>query len=192
MKELELEHLTNLLTKAGSLIEPAMLKAIIDVETGGQGFDTKTGKILIQFEPVWFKRKTTFAPSGLWSVNKVEVQAKEWPAFNNAFKINKEAAMEATSIGLPQIMGFHWKRLGYDSVGAMWDDFKEGLDNQINALIIFIETDIRLWRALRDKNFVKIADVYNGSEWLAIAIKYGREPYPDAIKKAYLKYGGKL
>ena len=88
-------------------IEPAMFLAFIEVESGGKGFDDATGKIIIQFEPVWFKRKAPYAPSGAWSVNKVDVQAKEWIAFNDAFKINPTAAMESTSIGLPQIMGFH-------------------------------------------------------------------------------------
>ena len=75
--------------------------------------------ILIQFEPSWFRKKVAYAPSGAWSVNKVDVQSKEWVAFNDTFKINPNAAMESTSIGLPQIMGFHWKLLGYKSVGKI-------------------------------------------------------------------------
>ena len=35
-------------------IEPAMFLAFIEVESGGKGFDDATGKIIIQFEPVWF------------------------------------------------------------------------------------------------------------------------------------------
>ena len=58
-------------------IEPAALLAFISVETGGQGFDKKTGKILIQFEPAWFKKQEPYAPSGFWSLNKVDVQSKE-------------------------------------------------------------------------------------------------------------------
>ena len=50
-------------------IEAAAILAFIEVETGGKGFDDVTGKIIIQFEPVWFKREVPYAPSGLWSVN---------------------------------------------------------------------------------------------------------------------------
>ena len=57
-------------------IDFASILAFISVETGGLGFDKKTGKILIQFEPHWFKRKAPYAPSGKWSVNKVDVQSK--------------------------------------------------------------------------------------------------------------------
>src|SRR5690606_21944769 len=84
-----------------------VLLAIIEVETPGRGFDVITGKILIQFEPSWFRRHEPYAPSGKWSVNKVDVQSKEWIAFNDAWKINPDSAMKSTSIGLPQIMGFH-------------------------------------------------------------------------------------
>ena len=107
------------LVKNQSKIEPAALLAFILVETGGQGFDKKTGKILIQFEPAWFKRQDPYAPSGLWSVNKVERQEKEWSAFNDAWKINPHAAMLSTSIGLGQIMGFNYRRIGYKSVDEM-------------------------------------------------------------------------
>lgn len=172
----------------GTDIELAMLQAFISVESGGRGFDLKTGRILIQFEPHWFKRKSPYAPSGEWSVNKVDVQSREWEAFNDAFRKDPDAAMESTSIGLPQIMGFHWKRLGYDSVGAMWDDFKESTQNQIAALITFIETDRRLKQAMIDKDWHQIASLYNGSGYKLIAHKLGREAYDISLRKAYDRY----
>lgn len=185
-----LNQVTQLLKKAGSTIEPALFLAFIQVESGGKGFDSTTGKIIIQFEPHWFRKLAPFAPSGNWSLNKVEVQSKEWLAFNEAFKLNPNKAMESTSIGLPQIMGFHWQRLGYSWVGAMWDDFKVSEDNQLLALIKFIETDKNLFRAMIVKDFTKIADIYNGKGWPEVAKKYGRVPYPTAIKNAYVKNGG--
>lgn len=172
----------------GSEIEPEMLRAFIATESGGKGFDSKTQKPLIQFEPAWFKKKEPYAPSGAWSVNKVDVQAKEWEAFNSAFKIDKNSAMESTSIGLPQIMGFHWKRLGYESVGAMWDDFKRGELAQIKALIRFIETDRRLIKAMLEKDWHMIAMIYNGSGYAALAHKYGREPYNVTMRKFYEQF----
>src|SRR5258705_474598 len=66
-------------------IETAMLKAFLATETPFAGFDKITGKILIQFEPVWYRKRAPYAPSGNWSLNKVDVQSKEWAAFNDAF-----------------------------------------------------------------------------------------------------------
>ena len=168
-----------------SAIEPKLLQAFIKVESGGKGFDSKTGKILIQFEPAWFKKMANFAPSGAWSVNGVERQAKEWEAFNNAFAIDREAAMKSTSIGLPQIMGFHWKRLGYKNVGAMWDDFKVSEANQIKALEKFIQTDPRLLKAFEQKDWHMMAMIYNGSGYAAQAHRLGIVPYNIQLQKAY-------
>ena len=169
-------------------IEPAMFLAFIEVESGGKGFDDLTGKILIQFEPSWFRKKVAYAPSGAWSVNKVDVQAKEWIAFNDAFKLNPDAAMESTSIGLPQIMGFHWKLLGYKSVGQMWDDFKKSEYHQILALARFIKSIPALYLAIKTKDFHSIACIYNGKKYKQMAIIWGREPYDISLKKSYIKW----
>lgn len=169
-------------------IDLASLLAFIQVETGGYGFDKNTGKILIQFEPVWFKRNAPFAPSGKWSVNKVDVQVKEWIAFNDAFAKNKDAAMKSTSIGLAQIMGFHYQRLGYKTVGDMWDDAKKGLDRQIWQLVKFINTDSKLKVALMNADWSTVASIYNGKGYEQLARMYGRTPYDESMKDAYEKF----
>lgn len=169
-------------------LEEAMFLAFIEVESGGMGFDPTTGKLIIQFEPVWFKRKQPFAPSGEWSVNKVERQSREWIAFNSAFAINKVAAMESTSIGLPQIMGLYWVRLGYKSVGDMWDSFKKGERFQLDGLAKFIKTDINLLNAVQNRNYDRMAAIYNGASYAVMARKWGREPYNISLQKAYSKY----
>ena len=169
-------------------LEPAALASFIEVESGGKGFDDKTGKILIQFEPSWFKKLAPYTPSGNWSVNKVDVQSKEWIAFNDAYGKNHLKAMESTSIGLGQIMGFHYKRLGYASVGAMWDDAKKGLEQQIRQIAKFIMTDSKLLNALKIGDFHTVASIYNGAAYAKMAKIWGREPYNISMAKAYGKY----
>lgn len=166
-------------------VEPEALAAFIQVESGGTGFAKDTGKIIIQFEPVWFRRKAKYAPSGKWSLNKVEKQSQEWIAFNDAFSKDRNAAMESTSIGIGQIMGFHYKRLGYISVGDMWDDAKVGEDRQIFQMAEFIRTDTILLNAIKRKDWHTVAVRYNGSGYMDIAKKYGREPYNISMRKAY-------
>lgn len=169
-------------------IEAAALASFIMTETGGKGFDDKTGKILIQFEPKWFKKNVPYAPSGLWSVNKVDVQSKEWIAFNDAFAKNADGAMLSTSIGLGQIMGFHFKRLGFKSVGEMWDHAKKSLENQVWQICQFIQTDRDLKQAIIFKDWHKIAKIYNGSGYLELSKKIGREPYNITMEKNYAKF----
>jgi N-acetylmuramidase len=159
------------------------LIAFILTETGGKGF--VNGKIIIQFEPHYFKARVPFAPSGKWSINKVDVQVKEWEAFNNAFTINPNAAMESTSIGLGQIMGSHWKRLGFKSVGEMWDYSKASLENQIELVVRFIKTDLKLLGYIKTKDWHNIALLYNGASYQEMAVKWGREPYNITMQKHY-------
>ena len=169
-------------------VEPEALRAFIDVESSGLGFDPATGKIIIQFEPVWFRRHEPYAPSGKWSLNKVERQAREWEAFNDAWSINPESAMKSTSIGLGQVMGFHFERLGYTTVGEMWDDAKKGEERQIHQMAEFINTDQRLTKALREKDWHQVARLYNGAGYQEVAKKYNRTPYNISMAEAYARH----
>lgn len=173
--------------KQQNLINHAVLLAFIEVETGGHGF-SNDGKIVIQFEPAWFRKNAPFVPSGNWSLNKVEKQDAEWKAFNEAFRLNANAAMESTSIGLGQIMGFHWKKLGFNSVGEMWDDAKKGIENQITQIIQFIFSSEKLKTAIANKDWHTVATIYNGAKYKELAKRIGREPYNISLEKAYLKY----
>lgn len=169
-------------------VEPAALAAFIEVESGGKGFDDTTGNIIIQFEPAWFRKKAPYAPSGKWSVNKIERQKAEWVAFKDAYSIDPNAAMESTSIGIGQVMGFNYKRLGYKSVGEMWDDANKGEDRQIFQMAEFIRTDKVLLKAINTKNWAEVAYRYNGPKYRELAAKWGREPYDISMKKAYNKF----
>lgn len=143
------------------------LRKVIAVESGGFGFDPKTGKIIIQFEPHWFKRLfprwANFA--GIWATNKVEKQDAEWKAFSNAFSVNPTSAMESTSIGIPQIMGFWWKKLGFTSVGAFWDYMKVSEANQLKMMVAFIKLTPKMYRALQNADWETFAFYYNGAQW---------------------------
>ncbi|MES2593158.1 MAG: N-acetylmuramidase family protein [Bacteroidota bacterium] len=156
------------------------LMAVIKVESGGIGF-AADGKIIIQFEPSWFKRKSPYTPSGLWSQNGVERQALEWQAFNSAFALNPNAAMESTSIGLMQVMGFHWKLLGFKSVGEMWDYAKVSEWNQLEIAIRFIKSNKKLDNALKTGDAATFAYYYNGS--LYKKFKYDTRLIAAGMKK---------
>lgn len=159
----------------------SQVKAVIGVESGGKGFDDVTGKILIQFEPHWFKRKSPYTPSGKWSVNKVDVQSKEWEAFNDAFAKNQNAAMESTSIGMMQVMGFHFKLLGFKTVGDMWNYAKESEANQVRLGMRFIKSNYKMYKALKSGIWWQFAYYYNGSE-------YKKFKYDIRLKKEYDKW----
>lgn len=145
-------------------ISKSKVKAIDFVESNGEGFDKKTGKIKIQFEPHYFKRISKLI-YGFWASNKIDVQSKEWQAFNDAFKKNPTAAMESTSLGRMQVMGAHWKRLGFKSVNQMWDFAKDSEMNQLWLGLKFIETDSRLFKAVKNWDTKLVAYYYNGANY---------------------------
>lgn len=162
-EKLTQQQITDLASKHGYTYK--RLNAVVKVESGGIGFASDTGKIIIQFEPSWFRRKTGYYPSGLWSQNKVDRQSKEWLAFNDAFKLNPNAAMESTSIGLMQVMGFHYKLLGFKTVGDMWNFAKQSEANQLEIAIRFIKSNPKLDKALKTGDAETFAYYYNGSEY---------------------------
>jgi len=161
-------------------ISISKVKAIDSVESNGEGFDPKTGKIKIQFEPHYFKRISRFV-TGLWSLNKVDVQSKEWLAFNDAFAKNPIAAMESTSIGRMQVMGEHWKRLGFLSVHQMWDFAKKSETNQLWLGLKFIATDKRLFQAVKIWDTKTVAYLYNGKNYWVLG-------YDKKLSKAEIKF----
>lgn len=166
-KTLSISQIHTLAT--GNGYEYAALAAVKNVESSGHGFSLATGKLIIQFEPLWFKRKyedwREHSTGHTWVNNGVSNQIAEWKAFNDAFSINANAAMEATSIGLMQVMGFHWKELGFKSVGEMWDFAKESEANQMELGIRFIKINKSLDRALKLKDWRTFALYYNGKEY---------------------------
>ncbi|THU34880.1 N-acetylmuramidase family protein [Niastella caeni] len=149
--------------------EYRVLKSIIQVESGQHGFHPVTGKIIIQFEPSWFKRlykgwagETRHIT---WQSNKVGNQNAEWKAFNSAFAVNADAAMKSTSIGMMQLMGFHYAETGFKKVGDMWDFAKESEYNQVLLAIKWIKTVRSLDLAIKNKDWQKIAYYYNGANY---------------------------
>jgi len=163
MKKITLQEIQSLALEFG--VPTSRIQAVKHVESGGVGFDKVTGKIIIQFEPVWFKRKSPYTPSGKWSLNKVERQSQEWEAFNDAFSKNPNAAMEATSVGMMQVMGFHWELLGFDSVGKMWDYAKESEHNQLRLGLLFIKSNKKMFKALVNADWKTVAYYYNGEKY---------------------------
>lgn len=147
------------------------LKAIIEVESGHQGFSPITGKLIIQFEPAWFKRfKKDWqadTKNTTWQANKVADQTREWEAFNSAFASSPNAAMKSASIGLMQVMGFHYASIGFKTVGQMWDFAKQSEMNQVELALRFIKKSPPLDRALKAKDWPKVAYYYNGEGYIS-------------------------
>ncbi len=158
-----------------SFIEFALLKAVILIETSGTGFDRKTGLILLQFEPHVFQKAT-----GKRIINGVESQSKEWAAFKEAAAINKVEALEATSWGLGQIMGFNHELAGYKTVTDMVNAFELSEYWQLQGMVSFIKKQPKMINALKTKDWATFARLYNGPG-------YKKNDYDTKLALAYEK-----
>jgi len=89
-------------------------------------------------------------------------QAREWAALALARQILGDRAIRATSIGMGQILGRHYARLGYDSPAAMLADAERGEAAQTAQILAFIDADPAMVDALRAGDLRAFAAVYNG------------------------------
>jgi len=164
-------------------VEYAAVMAVVTVESGGVGFNPPTGKIIIRFEPHWFKQLYADwqAHLGDWINNVAGDQTDEWVQFDNAFSIAPNSAMCATSWGMMQVMGFNHEAVGFDTVGPMVDFAKVNEANQVELGLRFIQSEPVLLQAMRAKNWALFALHYNGED-------YAENQYDTKLLNAYNKF----
>lgn len=97
--------------------------------------------------------------------------------------IDDTAALESASWGAFQIMGFHWKRLGYASVQEFVAAMSAGESQQFDAFTRFIEIDPALHKALKARKWAEFAKLYNGPDYL-------RNLYDTKLQRAYERHAG--
>ena len=182
--------------------------AVICVESSGKGF-AADGRMLIRFENhiFWkhwgqhhadiFNLHFKYSARARWKAHKFREtvnskwqnihtrngQNMEWQAFEYAYSLDRRAALFSISMGLPQIMGFNYARIGYDAVEEMFNNFsnpERGNRFQLLGMFDFIRgpgSDSDMLEMLRRKQFEKFASMYNGP---GQAAKYG-----DRIEQYY-------
>ena len=107
--------------------------------------------------------------------------AHAWAQVKAACALDEGAALQATSWGAFQIMGFHFKALGYASVQEMVGAM-ETAGGQLDAFVRFVEADAVLVDALRRQDWHAFAGRYNGPGQV--------DHYAGRIAQAYARHGG--
>ncbi len=98
-----------------------------------------------------------------------------------ARQIDEVAALESASWGAFQVMGFHWKRLGYTSVHDFVAAMVKSEADQLEAFVRFIETDASLLKALKGLKWATVAKLYNGPD-------YQRNLYDVKLERAFERH----
>lgn len=166
-------------------IEPAALKAVIAVESGGTGY-LPDGRVKILFEGhiLWKRLQTRgISPQALakakpslcfpsWTRAFYRGGAREWErvqgvldwASENAptqFESYKRAAYESCSWGLFQLMGFHYAAAGYPDVYALKHALEVSEAEHLAAILRWMGGN-GLLAKLQDKDWVGFTRGYNG------------------------------
>ncbi|WP_244597759.1 N-acetylmuramidase domain-containing protein [Roseitalea porphyridii] len=176
-------------------IEPAALKAVAEVESGGRAFAMIGGRRepLIRFEGHYFdrlvadERRAEARRAGLASPKAGAVanprrQADRWRLLERAAKIDRDAALQSVSWGIGQVMGAHWKRLGYASPEALAREARSGVEGQLRLMLRFIGVN-RLTPLLHARDWAGFARRYNGPA-------YARNRYDVRLAAAHARHGG--
>ena len=153
----------------------AAVMAVSSVESAGTGF--LAGRPRILFERHIFQRQ--LAKAGLTAAEIKSHQHThpnliskhpggyqggnlEWQRLDAAKRIHSGAAQESASWGLYQIMGFHWKHLGYVSINDFVERMRQGEAQHLDAFVRFIKADKGLLKALQGRKWAEFARRYNG------------------------------
>jgi len=167
-------------------VDAAALWALLSVETGGFGFlADRRPKIL--FERHIFSRRT----GGKHDSAHPDISsptpggyiggAGEYARLAAAMSLDRTAALENASWGLPQIMGFNAAGLGYAGAEAMLAAFRDGEDAQLDGAVRFIRADAPLLAAFRERDWAGVALRYNGKD-------YRRNAYDTKLAARYYRF----
>lgn len=167
-------------------IPVATMVAVIGAESAGKAFGDD-GRLLVRFEVHLFQRfwgeanKQLFErhfqcesfrnhrfranPDAAWGAVHSN-QTREWDVLTFARGLDESAALSSISMGAPQIMGFNFKRIGYETVQEMFDQFSRSAHAQILGMFDFVRGGSSISqgiRALQNGDFLTFASLYNGS-----------------------------
>ncbi|WP_432328925.1 N-acetylmuramidase family protein [Mucilaginibacter sp. P25] len=149
----------------------AAIKAVSGVESGGSGF-LKSGKIKLKFEGHVFHKLTKgrFAAQHptlsypAWTEKYSRFGEDSYIRFNQAYALDPVAAMEATSWGMFQVMGFNYASCGFNSVKELGLYLKEGESYQLKAFCMYIKSQ-GLAVYLQKQQWASFAYRYNGADY---------------------------
>lgn len=170
-------------------VEPAALLAVAEVESAG--VYSWGGRPPIRFEGHYFykllsgAKRAKAVKMGLASPRAGAVKnPSSWDAryalLQRAREIDVDAANASTSWGIGQVMGDHWKKLGFPTVAALVKMADSGVDGQIEIMARFIKK-FGLVDELQRKGWKDFARQYNGKN-------YASNRYDTKMASAYKTY----
>lgn len=169
-------------------VDIASVKAITKVESRGSGF-LPIGAPVILFERHWMykllKAKLGYEPALSDVVDPTAGGYKggvaEHTRLEKAVAIDRDCALQSCSWGLFQIMGFHYKALGYMNIQQFVNAQYKSEASQLDTFVRFIKINPTMHTALKAKDWAKFAKLYNGPD-------YKKNKYDTKLAEAYASF----
>jgi len=165
-------------------VDAASIRAVMEVETSKSTGFLADGRIMILFERHLFSRYTdhrydeshpTISAQSLGGYGPL---ATQYERLAEAFALDPEAALKATTWGRLQLLGANHKKYGYDTVGEFVRFMSQTEANQLEAGFLgFIRVE-RLGDALQRHDWAEFARRYNGPD-------YKLNRYDEKLRAAY-------
>lgn len=158
--------------------EPAVILAFTQVESGGRSFWNVGGKNYPAIRPEghYFYRllkakdhvlcdmavQRGLASPKAGAVKVPNTYAGVYDMFAHTTDIDETCALQSISMGVGQVMGEHYKSLGFITVQQMWNTACSGLSGQVDIMLRFINSNPKLVAALKADDWATAAKLYNG------------------------------
>jgi N-acetylmuramidase len=173
-------------------VEAAAIRAVAEVESAGSGF-LPDGRPTALYEAHVFHQHSHGAHAAAKDRHGVSLSVKNWDRslygatgvhqherYEDARKLDVDAANKACSWGMFQILGANHKACGYDNSQSFVDAMWSGAPAQLDTFVAFIKAN-KLDVPLRNKNWAAFARGYNGPG-------YAQNKYDVKMAAAYSKW----
>lgn len=143
------------------------LWSVIFVETPGCGFIADRRPTILFERHHFFRRSGGKGPSDISNPDAggyASTKAEEYARLHRAIAIDRRAALESTSWGLGQVMGFNAKLAGFADAESMVKAMVDNEDAQLAGMMSFI-VSAKLAKALQEHRWDGFAAGYNGSNY---------------------------
>lgn len=177
--------------------EPAALKAVEEVESGGRGGFLPSGRPQILFEGHQFYERLKESQSEAfakqihsrfpnicyprWDKKQYKGGEAEWERLIIARSVDPIIADMSASWGIGQVMGFNYAACDCNSVVEFVDKMCKSKESQLELWFRFLKNTPACINALRKKDWASFAKKYNGPG-------YAQNKYDTKLANAYAKY----
>lgn len=158
-------------------LDPALVGAVIMTESSGQALVDVGGQMvpIIRWEGHYFDkyvpthlreeaRKLKLASPKAGGIKNPEDQAARYSLLHRAMKLDAAAALMSISIGIGQVMGAHYKALGFATPQEMFEYNCQGYDAQADVMMRY-NVAFDLVDELERHDFTGFARGYNGKNF---------------------------